>query len=690
MRRVLFSFLGVFLLFPLCSRTTSAQPTSNRYWVFLKERSSLSSFLPSDLGITERALRRRAKVLPKDRLIDESDIPPSPEILRRIQLSGVRIHSISRWLNAVSIEINSLQHLQEIHSLNFVHRVAPVGRMKKTPMRFSSLPSLDQTLRKREALPIDYGSSFTQLNNIKVVDAHGIGIYGTGILIGLLDDGFNNHRVHPALRNIRVVAEFDFVHRDSNTSRAPWEYFPQGNHGAGVLSSVGGFDNGSLIGAAFGASFILAKTEIDSVEVHIEEDNYVEALEWMERLGVDIASSSLGYRDFDTTTYSYTYQELNGKTTIVSRAAGIAARKGVLLCTAMGNGGFQTAGRPPVSVLGTLVAPADADSIVSVGAAYSDGILADFSGTGPTSDGRIKPEVVAQGTGVRWASGSGSGYVSANGTSASTPLVAGVAALVLSAHPQLTPMQIRESLLNTAVHIQDGTTMTTSYPNNYYGWGFANALGALLYHGIVFSNLPTVSINNSTMTVSTFIRSSSPLLNDSLFLYYQSASGLPFERVSLTPTSTPFLFQATIPTSVDTNYPRGYFVARDETGRSRLYPPLAPDSLLAFRALINTGIPGLPGIVPDSFVLHANFPNPFNAGTTILFDAPSPEPVELHLYNLLGQRIRTLFRGIASVGSNSVYWDGLDDRGVAAPSGTYFSRLHASSTTLTQKMLLIR
>lgn len=662
----------------------SSEPV--RQWLFLRERDH-STLSPSDLGISDRALRRRAKVLPADKLVDAYDLPPSAVLIKQIQSSGAKVHSISRWLNAVSVEATSGQ-LNALRQLPEVAHSQPVARITKPrPETAPAPPGTFLQKNERRSL-LDYGPSYTQLKSTKIVDVHSLAINGTGVLVGLLDDGFNNHRAHPALKDIRVVAEYDFVQRDSSTTRAPNETSAQGNHGAGVLSSIGGFHNGFLIGAGFGASFVLAKTEDISREVNVEEDNYVEGLEWMERLGVDIASSSLGYRQFDNGQISYTYQDMNGRTTIVSRAASVAARKGVLLCTAMGNEGFQT-GRPAVSAPGTLVAPADADSIIGVGATSSDEILASFSGTGPTSDGRIKPDIVAQGTGVYWSNGTASGYYYVNGTSASTPLVAGVAALLLSARPELTPVQLRNALLNTAIQRDDGTSQTTTYPNNYYGWGGVNALNAILYHGLVFSNQPSVREVSSSLTISTFIRSNAALVGDSLFVYYQRAAEGPFERALLTPTSTPYLYRATIGAGSDTNYPRGYFSARDVNGTVRRHPHNAPDSLLNFRSAIYSGVPGFPE-PPTTYELSHNYPNPFNGETTIDFYAPTQEPVELTIYNLLGQPVRTLFSGIPRVGNNSRRWNGKDHGGRTLATGMYIYRLKTQGSVLSKKMLYIK
>ncbi len=554
------------------SAASSAQ--KQRYWITFRDHGASAGPARTDakaLGISDRALWRRSKVLPPDRLIDELDIPPAQSYLDQLRSGGIVIRSTSRWLNAVSAELTETQRAS-IANLPFVSSTRPVPVFFKQQQDGGELLQRPM-LKKASAAGIDYGESYAQLNALKVPDVHARGITGLGVIIGVLDDGFNAHRTHPALKNLRIIAEYDFVQRDSNTSRAPGEYSTQGNHGASTLSEIGGFFNGRLIGVAYGASFILAKTEIDSVEIQLEEDLYVEALEWMERLAVDITSSSFGYSDW------YTWPDMDGKTAITSKAARIAARKGVLVVTAMGNTSGATVRRTDGQL--ALNAPADADSIVAVGATFADGPLATFSLTGPTFDGRTKPEVVTPGVNDFAVSGDSAYTAFFSGTSAATPLAAGVAALVLSANPTLTPMQVRARLLSTTQQYEDGTSRTRSYPNNYYGWGFLDAS----------------------------------------------------------------------------------------------------------KAVGNLG----GGVVPTQFILRNNYPNPFNGSTTIIVEAPGEQTIELAIFDLLGRRVRTLYKGKAQTGMNFFEWsDALNDDGTHVATGVYICRLTAPGFTSSRNILYIK
>ena len=678
----------------------SAAPSHS--WVFLGQR-TITHATPGELGITDRAMKRRAKVLPHDRLIDERDYPIDQSVLEGIRSTGATIRTTSRWLNAVSVAATARQ-LQVLNSLPFVRGLAPVGvGIFHPPRPLLAKVSAPQST-PRATSSIDYGPSFTQLETEHIPEVHAMGIIGNGIVVGMIDDGFDNHRTHVALQSVHVLAEYDFIHNIPDTELQPWEDPGQGNHGAGTLSSVAGFAPGNLIGGAFGVSVLLAKTEMDSsggADFPSEEDTYVAGLEWEERMGADIVSSSLAYKEFVPPDTSYSYSALNGHTTLVAKAATVAAQKGVLLCTAMGNEGLIARDNSGNLIYepGTLWSPADADSILAVGATSSDGILASFSGTGPTSDGRIKPDIVAQGTSVYWALGTtNTDFWTVQGTSCSTPIVASVAALVLSAHPEWTPMQVRQAVLQTAVRIDDGTSQTAVYPNSLYGYGLANALDAVLFSGPVIADRPIVTVAGSNGAVTTWIRSTSALIPDSLALYYRRPTATTFVRVPLSQNADPrypYQYSAMLPATLIADSIVGYLSATDGV-RSRRSPFNAPDSLFALTrtpdSIVSLFLPG--GVVapPTDYILYHNYPNPFNPWTTISFYAPRAEHVELAIYNLLGQKVRTLFSGTASAGAaNPFRWtDARDDYGRTVSSGVYFCRLTTPTSVLTNKMLYLK
>ena len=699
---------AAFILIIVVSFTLAQTSDTRLYWIMLRERTSsvlnthtngtqLQTAAQS-LGITDRALKRRAKSLPPEHLIDELDLPVSETAIAQIKQTGVKIRTISRWFNAVSIEATP-QQLRILTALSIVAKVEPIAHLnnpRPMPLQELMAPPIHKSTRISE---INYGSSETQLAIMKAVDLHSIAVIGLDVVIGMLDDGFNNYRTHVALKNIKVLADSDFIHNINDVNRQPWEASVQGDHGAGTLSVVGGFDNGSLIGSAFGASFILAKTEMDSSgnlgDFHSEEDTYVAALEWMERLGADITSSSLAYKDFISPP-SYTAADLDGRTTKVAQAAIIAARKGVLVVTAIGNEGYINGKGPGAyHADSTLWSPADADSIIAVGATSSDKELAAFSGTGPTGDGRIKPEVVAQGMGVYWADGASTdSYRIASGTSCSTPLVAGAAALILSAHPELTAMQVRQALLNTAIHINDGTSHTLTYPNNYYGYGFVDALAAALFYGPIFSNRLLVIKTDSSYNISVWIKQSVSVRMDSVILHFKQSSDTMFQHVALLPAKNENEYVIIIPDTLFDSTATGYVTARDKLGIIWQAPSNAPTILFSLAPTPDSIMGFFPTpsnqILPIEYVLYQNYPNPFNSGTFIIFDIPVSTDIELAVFNLLGQRVKTIFHGYVPQTRISKQWDGTDEYGRHVVTGVYFARLKTPSAIRAIKMLYIK
>ena len=379
------------------------------------------------------------------------DLQVSPIYKNEITSLGLTIKNESRWLNAISV-ICSKADLDRISELPFVDKIEPVLMQKKSLIQNSDIVELSRTL--------DYGGSQVQMEQINCIAAHDLGYFGQGIRILYLDTGFElNHEVFDSLN---VVAQYDFINNDENTANENDQEIEDGqdHHGTLCLSVLAGYEPGYLIGPAFKSEYLLAKTEIVADEIEQEEDNYVAGLEWGEQNGADIACSSLGYLDW------YTYEDLDGNTAVTTIGVDIAASLGVLTVTSAGNEGNDD--------WYYIITPADADSVLSVGAVNSSGDIAYFSSHGPTYDGRIKPEVCAMGLYTYCISpNTTSEYSSASGTSLSAPLAAGAAAVVLSANLNLSAMELREALMMTA-------SMADS-PNNDYGWGIVNTLAAINY-----------------------------------------------------------------------------------------------------------------------------------------------------------------------------------------------------------------
>ena len=404
------------------------------------------------LSVSKKALKRRNKINP-NKNNEWYDLNLSEDYINKVLDTGAELRHQSRWLNAISIECTE-NELIEISYMPFVKDIQPVNQFHRK--NIEELKPIKSLQKIELTSDIDYGVALEQLEQINIHTAHDNGFYGQGVTVLMLDTGYNLD--HPVFDSLNVLAEWDVINDDSTTKNEDGQDVSgQHNHGTATFSALGGYAPGSLIGPAFKADFLLAKTEILNEEIQLEEDNYVRALEWGEMLGADIASSSLGYTDW------YVWENMDGNTAVTTKAVDIAVSLGMLCVTAVGNDNLN--------YWGHIIAPADADSVIAVGAVDGIGIIAGFSSRGPSFDGRIKPEVCARGVSTAHASGNGVSYVFSNGTSLSTPLVAGAAAVLLSANPSWTPMMVREALMKAASQADS--------PNNDYGYGIIDVWAAI-------------------------------------------------------------------------------------------------------------------------------------------------------------------------------------------------------------------
>ncbi len=438
-------------------------------WVCFSDKGALqNSPIPAGL-VSERALERRRKVLPPDQLVDESDLPVDGAYVSRVAAVGAEIRQRSRWLNAVSVEATPAM-IAEIAKLPFVRSLDLVGRFRRDPVRSTlpvPAPSSQRLSKPGGATVLDYGPSLAQVALLNIPAVHNTGNSAQGIIIGVFDNGFRLPG-HQAFDSLHILATRDFV--DKKTSVVPNNPDPAfGSHGVNTLSVIGGYYPSQLIGPAYGATYILARTENDSSETPIEEDNWAAAIEWAESLGVQVTSTSLGYLTYDPPYTSWTWDNMDGRTTTITKAAAMAVRKGVIVVNSAGNNGTN-------NLHNTLNAPADADSVLTVGAVTPGGVRASFSSVGPTtaSPPRIKPDVMATGTSIYAASSTDTaGYTITQGTSFSCPLAAGTAALLLRSHPAALPMDVVNALKATASQ--------SNAPDNLNGWGIIDADRALAY-----------------------------------------------------------------------------------------------------------------------------------------------------------------------------------------------------------------
>ncbi len=472
------------------------------YWVFFADRGLSRGQLADALAqaqadLPARTAARRAKMAGP--LVDQGDLPLHAPYVAAVQGVGPRLRQQSRWLNAVSIEATREQ-IAAVAALPFVTRVAPVLRLRRLEPDATAGPPA----RGQQPWSLDYGLSLAALEQIGVPALHELGITGQGVVIGMLDTGFRT--THESLQHLTVLAAHDFINDDGVVDNEPGDPLDQHRHGTLTLSTVAAFRAGSLVGPAFDASVILAKTEDVSQEVPIEEDFWVAGLEWVESLGADVVSSSLGYSNW------YQFSDMDGNTAVTTIAADLAAARGVCV--------VNSAGNERQTDWGHVIAPADGDDVITVGAVNLAGGIAWFSSPGPTYDGRIKPDVCALGVNTPTADpDAGHAYTAASGTSLSCPLAAGVAALVLARAPSLTPGQVREALRATADRAAN--------PDNDFGWGVLDAFAAAHYWGPQLAHTPLADSEDTggPYVVTVAVADRLPLLPAQMQVHWRTDGG---------------------------------------------------------------------------------------------------------------------------------------------------------------------
>ncbi len=420
-------------LLPLLLIVNTLFAGEKAYWVFLDSETTTTQ-----VKLTARAEKRLAL---RGSANPAGTTAVSASQLSQMRAAGYQIRHASRLLNAVSVNIEDENRLRELTDFPFVQSITPVAHHPRERLEESSITSL---LARGSAL--GYGQSEGQNEMLNIPPLHRYGYDGSGVLVGVFDTGFRTE--HPAFDGADILAQYDFVDMEVDASGSGQE------HGINVLSVLGGYYPGELIGPAHGSTFLLARTEDYDNESKAEEDNWVAALEWADSLGVDIITTSLNYfLQFDDPDENYPPSALDGQTTIIARAANIAAERGILVVNSAGNEG------PGAS---SIWPPSDSPHVLSVGAVDAQQVITSFSSRGPTFDGRRKPNVVAQGEYVYMASGS-NGFNRGNGTSFAAPQIAGLAALLLQAHPQLSP----DSMITLFQNYGDQKHAA----NNTYGWG---------------------------------------------------------------------------------------------------------------------------------------------------------------------------------------------------------------------------
>ncbi len=429
------TILSIFIL----SLSLNAQS----YRVYFSDKGENESLLQNPHSfLSLKAIDNKAK---RNTVIDRADLPVSRQYLASLQELGLTVKMKSRWFNYALV--NGTDVPDKVNALPFVVKVEEA---QKYPVVYSGADGAKTTAN------LIYGESSNQIEMLNGDYIHNLDRLGQGMTIAVLDGGFSGANLISGLDTLRMsgrlLGTYNFVDNDTNI-------YSVGNHGTDVLSIMAGYVDSFFVGTAIRANYWLLKSEDQASETTAEMDNWLAAAEFADSVGADIISSSLGYNTFDGGVGDLAYSDMDGNTALVTRAADMAAKKGILVITSAGNEG--------TSQWKYIIAPADGDSVLTVGGVDEFRNYASFASQGPTADGRIKPIVSAR--------AAGTAYVSTvvrrgNGTSFSCPVISGLAACLWQEYPTKTNMEIYEAIRTTASHAHN--------PNNEIGFGIANFAAA--------------------------------------------------------------------------------------------------------------------------------------------------------------------------------------------------------------------
>ena len=477
----------------------------NTYWVKLTDKKGTTFQVnhPEEF-LSQRSIDRRLK---QQIPIDETDLPVSRVYIDSLIKLGLELVHTSKWLNGLTVRTSDTVLIKEVASLPFVSLVQltkPGITTKSGKIKFNE----DEL--NSDIPPTNYGNAYNQLSQLNGQYLHNKGFRGKGIQIAVLDAGFwhvNQIAAFDSLRNSnRILGTRDLVDPKSN-------FYQQHTHGMSVLSCMGGNIPGTLVGTSPDASFYLFRSEDAATEYLIEEDNWVAAAELADSLGADVINSSLGYYDFDDPKMSHPYSDMNGKKTRVTQGANMAFQKGILVFNSAGNEGDKAWKR--------IVAPSDGENVIAVAAVDKNGKRALFSSVGPAYGGAIKPNVAAMGSSTALVISNGS-IGNGNGTSFSSPVLAGMGACLLQANPEANAKQIK-------LAIEQSASMYLK-PDSLLGYGIPDFQKAdLILKNTGVKTMETASswvVSPNPFSDYIFIRNLNPGLSGGCFVSIYNLQGI--------------------------------------------------------------------------------------------------------------------------------------------------------------------
>ncbi|MBI1223259.1 MAG: S8 family serine peptidase [Bacteroidetes bacterium] len=439
---------------------TQAQQMVYKFWVELSDKNNNGYTVDQpEAFLSSKAIERRNK---QSISITERDLPITMDYWNQIEAKGVKMLHASKWFNAVTVQCSDTSVMKAVRSLPFVKgSLLLYAKLESDEAPVSADKMMDYLMSlsapKHPETESAYGFGFGQISMLKGDQLHGLGHRGAGITIAVLDAGFFRMNQMEAFDKMRetghLLGTWDVVQKDTLV-------YEDDMHGMNVLSCMASNIPGKMIGTAPDAYYWLIRTEDNFSEFPIEESNWIRGAEMADSIGADVINSSLGYTQFDMTALNLKYKDLNGRS-LVSQAATMCTRVGMIVCNAAGNEG--DAEWHYVGV------PADADSILTVGGVDDKLDHSTFSSYGPTYDGRIKPTICAQATATFVGSSKGKFYPS-NGTSFASPVMCGMVASLWGANPGKTNFEVMNAIIQSSDRY--------SNPDNTYGYGIPDFMMA--------------------------------------------------------------------------------------------------------------------------------------------------------------------------------------------------------------------
>jgi len=425
----------LFLLTLFISFTSLAQEEDA--WVYFSDKPNAPTYLSNPLTmLSQRALDRRTA---QNIALDVTDVPVYQNYIDQITTAtGITVMAKSKWLNALHVRGTQVA-IQNLETLAFVSSIDFANTTLNTKLNHPKTTKIKEVNKQLEDLTTyNYGNSANQVQMLNGHLLHQQNYTGQGKIIAVLDSGFIGVNTAAPFQNLitnnQILGGYNFPDRNTN-------YFSRHNHGTSVLSCMGGFVDGQLVGTAPDAQYYLFITEDVNGENPVEESYWVEAAEVADSLGVDVINSSLGYFEYDNPSYSYSYSDMNGTTAFASRGADMAFSKGMMVVISAGNSGNSST--PHIGV------PAEATNVLAVGAVDNNEVYASFSSIGPSFDGRVKPDVCAKGF-LTTVSNTSGNIITSSGTSFASPVMAGMVATFWSAVPSLTNIEVMQFIKQSA------------------------------------------------------------------------------------------------------------------------------------------------------------------------------------------------------------------------------------------------